>query len=268
MDATFTWLGQWVDDPEQRIAALGLLCAKAVATLVVGWILARLVTALIKRLLVRAHVEVTLCGFLGNLSYGLLMTLVAVTTIGQLGVPTTSFVAVIGAAGLAIGLALQGSLSSFAAGVMVIIFRPFKVGDFIEAAGVSATVEEIQIFATVLRTGDNKRVIVPNAKITSGSIINHSANETRRIDLVMRMGYDDDIPKAKALVQQILDADERILKDPAPTIALSELAAGRASFVVRPWVKTADYWGVRRDVTAAVKQSFDQHGIKIPYLAA
>ncbi len=170
MDATFAWLEQWFEDPEQRIAALGLLCVKAVATLVVGWILARLVTGVIKRLLVRARVDATLCSFLGNLSYALLMTLVAVTTIAQLGIPIASFVAVIGAAGLAVGLALQGSLSNFAAGVMVVIFRPFKVGDSIEAAGISATVEEIQIFATVLRTGDNKRVIVPNAKITSGAI--------------------------------------------------------------------------------------------------
>ncbi|MHC4695766.1 MAG: mechanosensitive ion channel family protein [Planctomycetota bacterium] len=200
-----------------------------------------------------------------SLTFALLMTPVVISAVQKLGVPTTSFVAVVGAAGLAVGFALQGSLANFAAGVMVIIFRPFKAGDFVEAGGVSGAVEEVQIFATVLKTPDNKRVIVPNSAITGGTITNYSANETRRVDLVFGIGYGDDIKKAKDALEDILAQDERVLKDPTATIAVAELADNSVNLVVRPWVKTLDYWDVLFDVTEAVKQRFDAENISIPF---
>ena len=213
----------------------------------------------------KANVEATLIGFATNLTFTLLMTLVVISAVQKLGVPTTSFVAVVGAAGLAIGFALQGSLANFAAGVMVIIFRPFKAGDFVEAGGVSGTVEEVQIFATVLKTPDNKRVILPNSAITCGTITNYSTNDTRRVDLVFGIGYGDDIKKAKTVLEDILAQDARVLKDPAPTVAVSELADSSVNIVVRPWVKTPDYWSVHCDVTEAVKQRFDEERLSIPF---
>jgi small conductance mechanosensitive channel len=180
-------------------------------------------------------------------------------------VETTSFIAILGAAGLAVGFALQGSLSNFAAGVMLIIFRPFKSGDFIEAGGTIGVVEAIQIFNTVLRTPDNKMVIVPNSNITGGNITNYSAKEDRRIDMVFGIGYDDDLKKAKEILERLISEDSRILKDPAPTVAVSELADSSVNFVVRPWVKTSDYWAVYWDFTEKVKLTFDAEGISIPY---
>jgi len=182
-----------------------------------------------------------------------------------MGVETTSFVAVLGAATLAIGFALQGSLSNFASGVMLIIFRPFKTGDFIEAGGATGTVEEVGVFATKIKTGDNKAVIAPNSSITSGNIINYSAKEMRRIDMVFGIGYGDDIKKAKEVLHSILDADARVLKDPAPTIGVLELADSSVHFACRPWVKTADYWGAYFEITEQVKLQFDAQGISIPF---
>ena len=185
--------------------------------------------------------------------------------LGQLGIQTTSFIAIIGAAGLAIGLALQGSLSNFAAGFLMIIFRPFKIGDFIEGAGVAGVVEEIEIFTTTLKTPDNKTVIIPNAGLTSGNIVNWSAKGTRRVDLVMGIGYDDDIDKARKIMEDIMAQDDRILKDPASMIAVSELADSSVNFTVRPWAKADDYWGVYFDLTEKFKKAFDAEGINIPY---
>jgi len=237
----------------------------AIVTLVLGWIIAGILTGMARRIMRRAKLEETLVGFSCNIIKTGLLALVVITAIQKLGVPTTSFVAVIGAAGLAVGFALQGSLANFAAGVMLIIFRPFKVGDFIEAGGTSGIVEEIAVFATTMRTGDNKRIIVPNSSITDGNITNYSANATRRVDMVFGIGYDDDIKAAKEVLQGLLDADERVLKDPAPTIAVSELADSSVNFVVRPWVNSADYWAVMFDMTEKVKLAFDEKGISIPF---
>ncbi len=238
---------------------------KALATLIIGWIVAKIITGVVRRLMIKSKVDPTLSGFAGKLTYMVLMTLVAISAIQTLGVATTSFVAVIGAAGLAIGFALQGSLANFAAGTMLILFRPFKVGDYVEAGGVSGIVEELEVFVTTLRTPDNKKVIVPNAIISGGTITNYSANPTRRIDLVFGIGYDDDLKKAKKILEEILAKDDRILKDPAVTIAVGELADSSVNFVVRPWVKTADYWDVHFDLTEAVKLEFDAQGISIPF---
>jgi small conductance mechanosensitive channel len=193
------------------------------------------------------------------------MAFIVIAAISRLGVQTASFVAVLGAAGLAVGLALQGSLANFAAGVLMIIFKPFKVGEFISAGGVTGGVEAMGIFTTVLKSPDNKKIIVPNAKITGDSITNFSANDTRRIDMVAGVSYSDDLAKVKQVLEGILSEDERILKDPAPTIGLLEMADSSINFAVRPWVKTADYWDVFFATQEKIKQRFDAEGISIPF---
>jgi small conductance mechanosensitive channel len=213
----------------------------------------------------KREVDPTLQTFVGNMVYYALLTFVILAALSQIGIQTTSFIAVIGAAGLAVGLALQGSLANFAAGFLLIMFRPFKVGDFIEGAGVMGTVESLQIFTTQLRTPDNKKIIIPNASLTGDNIVNWSATGTRRVDMVFGIGYDDDIDRAKQVINEIIAADERILKDPKPQVAVSELADSSVNFVARPWVKTGDYWSVFFDTTEAVKKRFDAEGISIPY---
>lgn len=194
-----------------------------------------------------------------------LIIFVVIAALGQLGIQTASFGAIVGAAGLAIGLALQGSLANFAAGVLILIFRPFKVGDFVEVAGVSGAVQNIQIFTTELHTPDNKKVIVPNGGVISGNITNYSANNTRRVDLVFGIGYSEDIDVAKTLLQTVLAAEPKVLQDPAPTIGVVELADSSVNLVCRPWVNTADYWDVYFNVTEAVKKALDAGGISIPF---
>jgi small conductance mechanosensitive channel len=237
----------------------------ALLTLIIGWIVTKALTRALRGMLNRASVDPTLTGFFTNLAYLLLITIVVITALGKLGVPTASFVAIVGAAGLAIGFALQGSLANLAAGVMLIIFRPFKLGDYVEVAGTSGTVEASQVFATTLKTPDNKVIVVPNSNIIGGNIVNYSAKDVRRVDMVFGIGYDDDIKKARATLERILAADERVLDDPAPTIAVLELADSSVNLAVRPWVKTADYWGAYFGITEAVKQEFDAQGISIPF---
>ena len=231
-----------------------------VGKMVVGWIV-----GIARKAMQRAEVDKTLETFLCNLLRMVLMVLVIITAIGMLGVQTTSFIAIFGAAGLAIGLALQGSLSNFAAGVLIVLFRPYRVGDWIEGGGVSGSVEQVQILTTVLKTGDNKRVIIPNSQVMDSIITNYSANPTRRIDMVIGVSYDDDLDKVKKTLQEIIAADERVLADPAVTIAVSELADSSVNFVVRPWVNTADYWAVKFDLTETIKKRFDQENITFPF---
>ncbi len=237
----------------------------ALAIFFIGrWVTKQLIK-LLERILRKSNFDDMLINFIASIANVILLLFVIVAALNQLGVDTTSLIALVGAAGLAIGLSLQDSLKNFAAGVMLIIFKPFREGDFVEAAGVSAVVEHIQIFNTVMRTGDNREVIVPNGAIYSGVITNFSARDTRRVDMVFGIGYDDDLRKAKAILAEIIDADERILKDPAPVIAVSELADSSVNFVVRPWVNSADYWAVLWETTEAVKLRFDEEGISIPY---
>jgi small conductance mechanosensitive channel len=247
------------------LAAYGLKIVFAIVILVVGRWVAKLFGKLTQRVMEKRKIEETLRSFTGNLIYYALLTFVILAALSQLGIQTTSFIAVIGAAGLAVGLALQGSLANFASGFLMIIFRPFKVGDFIEGAGVSGTVESLQIFTTQLRTPDNKKIIIPNSSLTGDNIVNWSATGTRRVDMVFGIGYEDDIDKAKKIIFEILAADDRILEDPAPTVALSELADSSVNFVARPWVKTGDYWDVLFDTTEAVKKRFDAESITIPF---
>ena len=211
------------------------------------------------------NIDQTLVKFTGNLTYIALLIFVILAAIGQLGIQTTSFIAVMGAAGLAIGLALQGSLANFAAGFLMIMFRPFKVGDVIEGAGVVGKVEEIQIFTTKIVTPDNKTVIIPNAKLTEDNIVNWTVKGTRRVDMVFGIGYGDDIDEAREIIKDVFAQDNRILKEPTVQIAVSELADSSVNFVVRPWVKSDDYWNVYFDTTEKVKKSFDAKGVSIPF---
>tara|TARA_R110002096_G_scaffold306536_1_gene501183 strand:- start:264 stop:1085 length:822 start_codon:yes stop_codon:yes gene_type:complete len=239
--------------------------AFAIMILIIGRIIAKIIIALLGKLMRRAKMEDILINFILSITNGLLMLFIIVAAIDRLGVNTTSLVAIVGAAGLAIGLALQGSLQNFAAGVMLIIFHPFKNGDFIEAAGTTGTVEKIAIFSTILKTPDNKEVIVPNGDIYSGTITNYSARPTRRVDMEFGIGYDDDIQKARTTIQSILEDDSRILKDPAPQIVVFALADSSVNLAVRPWVNSSDYWAVKCDITEKVKVTFDAKGISIPY---
>ncbi len=249
----------------ELLAFYGVRIVTALVILIVGRWIARGFGRLVQRLMENRQVDPTLTDFVGNLIYYTLFTFVVLAALSQLGIQTTSFIAVIGAAGLAVGLALQGSLANFAAGFMLILFRPFRMGDLIEGAGVKGTVENIQIFTTQLKTPDNKIIIIPNAKLTDDNIVNWSATGTRRVDMVFGIGYEDDIDKAKAIMHEVLDADERVLKNPRPQIALSELADSSVNFVVRPWVNSGDYWSVYFDVTETIKKRFDAAGVSIPF---
>ena len=237
----------------------------AILILIVGKWLARYLSKLLGKILKKNKVDETLTSFLGNITYYALLIMVVIAAAGQLGINTTSFLTIVGAAGLAVGLALKDSLSNFASGVMLIMFHPFKVGDYVTAGGQSGTVESIAIFNTVLKTPDNQIVIVPNSSITADVITNVNAKPTRRIDLVVGIGYDDSISEAKSVLEDLIKADNRILSDPAPTIAVSELADSSVNFVVRPWVKTEDYWAVRLDLIEKIKLTFDEKGISFPY---
>ena len=243
----------------------GLNIIFAVVIFIVGKWLVGVITRLVKKLMTKAHVDAILVNFIGSIISSVLLLFVVIAALDQLGVNTTSLIALIGAAGLAIGLALQGSLQNLASGVMLIVFRPFKDGDFVEAGGTMGVVEEIGIFTTKMRTGDNKEVIVPNGQIFGGIITNYSKRETRRVDMVFGIGYGDDIRKAKDVITSIIEADERILKDPAPLVAVGELADSSVNFNVRPWVKSADYWSVYFDLNEKIKNAFDDNGISIPF---
>ncbi len=237
----------------------------AIVIFIVGkWVVALVVRAL-RAAMQKADIDETLETFVGNLLRMGLMVFVIIAAINQLGIQTASLVAVLAAAGLAVGLALQGSLSNFASGVLIVLFRPYKVGDWIEGAGISGGVEEVQILTTVLKTGDNKRIIVPNGQIMGATITNYSTNDTRRVDLTIGVSYDDDIDKVRRELEALMAADQRILKEPAWTIAVSALADSSVNFAVRPWVKTPDYWGVYFDLTEAIKKRFDEVGISFPF---
>lgn len=237
----------------------------AIAIFVIGRWISKILVRGLRRVMQKQEIDKTLETFVANLTSMVLLVFVVIASISALGIQTASFIAVLGAAGLAIGLALQGSLSNFASGVLIVLFRPYKVGDWVEAAGISGSVEEVQILTTVLKTGDNKKVIVPNSQIMDSVITNYSANEKRRIDMVVGVGYTDDLDKVRKTLQELVAADDRILDDPAVTIAVSELADSSVNFVVRPWAATADYWAVMFDLTEAIKKRFDHEGISIPF---
>jgi small conductance mechanosensitive channel len=237
----------------------------AIIIFVIGKWLATKISKIITKLLEKNSVDTTLVNFLENITYYTLLIVVIIAVASQLGINTTSFLTIVGAAGLAIALALKDSLSNFASGVMLIMFRPFSVGDFINTGGVTGNVVSIALFNTTLHTPDNQKVIVPNSAITSNVITNVTANDTRRVDLVIGIGYDDDIKKAKDVLNRVIQEEERVLDTPEATIAVSELADSSVNFVVRPWTKTDDYWGVYFGLTEKIKIAFDKEGISIPY---
>jgi small conductance mechanosensitive channel len=247
------------------LIAYGLQVIAAALIFIIGRWIAKVLAGLAERLLKKANVDPTLTRFLERLVYIALLVFVIIAAVGRLGVQTGSFIAVVGAAGLAVGLALQGSLANFAAGVLLILFKPFKVGDFVEAAGIKGAVERIEIFNTILNSPDNVRVIIPNAKVTGGPIMNYTATGTRRVDLAVGVSYDDDLKKAGEVLRDVLAGEGRVLKDPAPTVAVSELGDSSVNFVVRPWVKSRDYWAVYFDLTEKIKVALDRNGISIPY---
>jgi small conductance mechanosensitive channel len=247
------------------LSMYSLKIVAAILVLIIGKWIARKISKLLGVVLEKNKVDATLIGFLSNITYYALLIMVVIAAAGQLGINTTSFLTIVGAAGLAVGLALKDSLSNFASGVMLILFRPFRVGDFVTAGGVTGKVEQITIFTTIVNTPDNQRVIIPNGAVTSDVITNVNVNPTRRVDMVFGIGYDDDIAQAKKILVELLDADDRVLKDPAPAVAVSELADSSVNFIVRPWVKSEDYWGVYFDMHEKVKVTFDEAGISIPY---
>ncbi len=256
---------QTIKEIQSLIAAYGLKVLGALATLIVGIWLAKWLAKILGKLLNKREVDPTLTKFAVSVVKIALITFVIISAISQVGIETTSFVAVIGAAGLAVGFALQGSLANFASGVMLIIFKPIKVGDFIEGGGATGSVESVGIFVTTLTTPDNKVVYIPNSTLTGGNIVNYSTKDTRRVDMVFGIGYSDDIDKAKTVIQSILDGDSRVLKDPAPQIVVSELGDSSVNFNVRPWVNKADYWSVYFGVTEQIKKQFDEQNISIPF---
>ena len=263
----FDWAGLW---ETVRMAGLdfGMKALIALVIFFVGRMIARLVTKGLHNVMQSREVDKILETFVCNLAYWALMLFVIIASINQIGVQTTSLIAIMAAASLAIGLALQGSLANFAAGVLIIMFRPYRVGDFVEAAGIAGAVLQVQILTTILKTGDNKKIIVPNGQIMNSIITNFSAHDTRRVEMTVGVSYDDDLDKVRSTIQDLVNADERILKDPECLIAVSELADSSVNFIVRPWVNRADYSGVKFDLTEAIKKRFDKEGIFIPVPAA
>lgn len=250
---------------QQYAVDYGLKVLFALLIFVVGKWVAKRLTSLCEKLMEKNGVEVTLRKFLKNIIYYVLLVAVVLAAAGELGINTTSFLTVLGAASLAVGLALKDSLANFSSGVMLILFRPFKIGDVVTVAGVTGKVIEITVFNTIIHTGDNQKKIIPNGAISNDTITNITANPTRRIDLVIGIGYDDDIRKAKENLEKIVKADSRILADPAPTIAVSELADSSVNLVVRPWVKTEEYWNVYFALMETIKLTFDEENISFPY---
>ncbi len=248
-----------------HIVPWSLKVGVALTIFIVGQIVAKIISRALEKVLSHTKLDRILIDFLGSVVRALLLVVVLVAALDHLGVNTNSLIAMLGAAGLAIGLALQGSLQNFAAGFMLLIFRPFKAGDFVEAAGTSGVIETIGIFSTKLYTGDNKEVIIPNGAIYSSNIINYSSRQTRRIDMIFAVSYGDDIRLAKEIILKVIAEEKRVLTEPAPEVAVGELAASSVNFVVRPWVKADDYWAVRFALNENIKLAFDANKITIPF---
>ncbi len=246
---------------------LDLLIALVLAWLifVIGKFIAKKLSLLVEKAVNKKQEDAALANFAKNVTYFALVIVVTIAALGKLGVETTSLAVVLGSAGLAIGLSLKDSLSNFAAGIMILLLRPFRLGDFIEVAGTAGVAHKIEILTTQLLSGDNKLIVIPNSAVMAGNMTNYSANDTRRVDLVFGIGYGDSIDKAKEVIERVVKANTSVLAEPATTIAVSELADSSVNFVVRPWVKTADYWAVNFALNEAIKKEFDKEGISIPY---
>ena len=255
----------WFTDNQILLTGYSLKIIAAIAIFFVGQFIAKVIRKIVIKLLNKRGVDAAVVSFVASLAYALVFMVAIIAAISHLGFNTTSLIAIMGAAGLAIGLALQGSLSNFASGVLIISLRPFKSGDFIEVSGIAGIVEEILIFSTTLRTGDNKSVIIPNGSITSGTITNYSSKPTRRIDLIIGVSYDANLAHTKKVLRDVIDKHTLILKDQDVTIGVSELADNSVNLVVRPWVKSENYWPVYFDLLENIKVALDEAGIEIPY---
>ena len=249
----------------QYLVPFGINLLIAIFVYFIGRSIARLIIRVLDRLAERSNVDESLRKFVLDLVYGVLMAIVVITALERLGVKTTAAIAILGALGLAIGFALQGSLGNFASGVLIITFKPYKIGDLVEIAGHTGVVDDIKVFNTVLRSPDNIQILVPNGQVTSGTIKNMSTRGIRRVDIVFGIGYDDDIKKAKEMIEKVLSEDSRILAEPAYQVAVSNLGESSVDLVVRPWVKVEDYWGVRFHTLERLKIEADAAGISIPY---
>ena len=249
----------------ELLSAWGMSVIGAIALLIIGRMVAGWVRGSMTKALTRANTDASLIPFFASMVYYVVLGFVLIAVLSLFGIETTSLIAVFGAAGLAVGLALQGTLSSFAAGVMLLIFRPIRVGDFVEVAGQAGTVAEISIFNTIMNTGDNVRITIPNAQVYGDTVKNYSFNDTRRIDLVMGIGYGDNIGTAISIIERVITGDERTLRDPAPTVAVAELADSSVNLVVRPWCKKEDYWALRWDLTRKLKEELEAGGCNIPF---
>jgi len=247
------------------VVTYGIKIVGAILILIIGRIVAGLCRKGVKKALGKSNTDVALISFFGNLVYVAVVVFAVVAALAKFGIQTASFIAILGAGAFAVGFALQGSLSNFAAGVMLLTFRPFKIGDFVDAGGTAGTVKDIQLFTTILATPDNVKIIVPNGAVFGSTIKNFAGYDTRRVDLVIGIGYDSSIQKAKEIMEDLIKKDERTLDDPAHQIAVAELADSSVNFVVRMWVKREDYWGVKFDMTHAIKDAFDAAGIEIPF---
>lgn len=258
-------VGSLWESAEALIVRYGLNVVGAIVVLVVGWSIAKFIRSSVRKALGRSKLDDTLVPFLSGMVYYLILAFVVIAVLQLFGVNATSMVAVLGAVGFAVGLAMQGTLSNFSAGVMLLVFRPFRVGDFVDVAGTAGSVQEVGIFSTTMSTPDNVRIIVPNSAIYGQTIKNFSANDTRRVDLVMGIGYGDDIAVAVQTLERVLAGDERVLKDPAPVIAVHELADSSVNLVVRPWCRKEDYWALRWDLTRKFKEELESAGCNIPF---
>jgi len=255
----------WFADNQDLIISYALNIIFAVFTLVIGMMVARFIAGTLHKILSKRGFDSTIVDFVTRMVRYVIVAFVIIASLSKLGVETTSFVAIIGAAGLAVGLALQGSLSNFASGILIIALRPFKAGEYIEAAGTAGVVESVQIFSTTLTSPDNKFVVVPNSAILGGNIINYSRKPTRRIDLIIGVSYNADLAQTKAVLESVLSNTKGILPTPEPTIAVAELADSSVNLVVRPWVNGADYWPIRFELMESIKNALDEAGIEIPY---
>jgi len=255
----------WIADNQDVIFHYGMNILFAIITLIIGLMVARLVAGGVSKVLTKRELDKTIIDFISSMVRYVVIAFVVIAALSRIGVETTSFVAIIGAAGLAVGLALQGSLSNFASGVLIIALRPFKAGEYIEAAGTAGVVESVQIFSTTLTTADNKYVVVPNSSILGGNIVNYSRKPTRRIDLMIGVSYSADLAKTKAVLEAVLAANSKVLPTPAPQVAVAELADSSVNLVVRPWVNGGDYWPVRFELMEAIKNGLDEAGIDIPF---
>jgi small conductance mechanosensitive channel len=254
-----------LEEAPTLIVTYGTQLLMAIVIFVIGkWIVGLISNAIVKAM-DKKDVDTTISKFVGSLIYAALFAFVIIAALGQLGIQTASFVAIIGAAGLAVGFALQGSLSNFASGVLLILFRPIRAGDFVEVAGQAGSIAEVGIFSTIMKTGDNKVIIIPNSNIMGGNIVNYSMEATRRIDLIVGIAYDADIRHAKKILEEIIANEERVLKDPGATIAVAELADSSVNFVVRPWVNSSDYWPTKFALLETIKLRFDEENIGIPF---